>query len=271
MSFSATLSRWEFMWLLALGIYLACKNLSWTARTTTAPRWKHVAYLMAWPGMDCSAFLKSDTPRIQPPTAAEWLFGAAKLAIGTGLLWGAVPALEPMGSIVQGWAGMIGLVFILHFGLFHVLSCAWRSMGVTATPLMNWPITSVSVAEFWGRRWNLAFRDLTHRFLFAPLRRPLGPAGALVAGFLVSGLVHDVVISWPSEAGWGLPTIYFALQGIAILAERSPAGRTLGLGRGLAGRAFCLAIVGLPSPLVFHAAFLRNVIGPFLAAVGAAS
>ena len=138
-------------------------------------------------------------------------------------------------------------------------------------PIMNWPIVSVSLTEFWGRRWNLAFRDLTHRFLFHPLIGRLGAVPALLVGFFVSGLVHDLVISWPAGGGWGLPTGYFVLQGAGIVVERSRWGRELGLGRGLIGRLYCLLLIGLPSPLLFHPEFLNRVIVPFLAAIGAAS
>src|SRR5205085_6806357 len=130
------------------------------------------------------------------------------------------------------WVGMVGLVMALHFGTFHLLSCAWRSAGVEARPLMNNPLASQGVSEFWGRRWNTAFRDLTHTFLFRPLTAWLGPAGALLAGFGFSGLVHDLVISVPARGGYGGPTLFFVVQGVALLAERSAAGRRLGLGRG---------------------------------------
>ena len=82
---------------------------------------------------------------------------------------------------VAGWVGMVGIVLTLHFGLFHLLSCAWRSAGVEARPLMNDPLASQSVSEFWGRRWNTAFRDLAHRFLFRPLSARLGPRWGLFA------------------------------------------------------------------------------------------
>jgi D-alanyl-lipoteichoic acid acyltransferase DltB (MBOAT superfamily) len=68
-----------------------------------------------------------------------------------------------------GWIGMIGLLLILHFGVFHLTSCWWRSVGVEARPLMNRPQAATSLSKFWGRRWNTAFRDLIHRFLFRRL------------------------------------------------------------------------------------------------------
>jgi alginate O-acetyltransferase complex protein AlgI len=164
---------------------------------------------------------------------------------------------------------MAGLAFLLHFGAFHLLSCAWRAAGVDARPLMDWPARSASLAEVWGRRWNTAFRDLAHRFLFRPLAGRLGPRAGLAAGFLFSGLVHDLVISVPAGAGYGWPTLYFAAQGLGLLAERSRAGRSVGLGAGWRGRAFTALVVAGPAYGLFHPPFVSNVVLPFLDVVGA--
>ena len=37
----------------------------------------------------------------------------------------------------DGPIGMVGAIFMLHFGLFHLLSLAWRHAGVNAVPLMR--------------------------------------------------------------------------------------------------------------------------------------
>ena len=37
----------------------------------------------------------------------------------------------------------------------------------------------------------------------------------------------------PANAGYGLPTAYFILQGMALLAEHTRAGKRLGLGQGV--------------------------------------
>ena len=125
------------------------------------------------------------------------------------------------------------------------------------------------LGEFWGRRWNTAFRDLTHRFLFRPLNSRLGPRGAILAGFVFSGLVHDVVISVPAGGGYGGPTLFFGAQAFAMFAERSRAGRAVGLGSGWRGWLFAFLILILPVYLLFHPPFVRNIIVPFMQAFGA--
>jgi hypothetical protein len=39
----------------------------------------------------------------------------------------------------------------------HATGGAWRLAGVDRRPLFLAPLRSTSLAEFWGRRWNLAF------------------------------------------------------------------------------------------------------------------
>src|SRR5438445_420040 len=94
------------------------------------------------------------------------------------------------------------------------------------------------------------------------------PSSMLVA-FAGSGLIHDLVISVPAGAGYGLPTAYFSLQGLALLLERAPIGRRLGLGAGVRGRLFAIAVSALPAFWLFHPAFVLNVVVPFLRVIGA--
>jgi alginate O-acetyltransferase complex protein AlgI len=76
------------------------------------------------------------------------------------------------------------------------------------------------------------------------------------------------VISLPARGGYGLPTIYFLIQGVALLVERSHFGRRLGLRRGLMGMAFGATVVLAPVPLLFPAPFIERVILPTIAALG---
>ena len=213
--------------------------------------------------MDVYALLSEKN--VSSPFRSEWLFASIKLMLGIILVGITTSARDRLGDAIAGWIGMIGIVFTLHFGLFHLLSCLWRSRGIDAKPILNWPIASTSLTEFWGRRWNLTFRDLTHRFLFKPLSRRIGATYALLVGFLVSGLVHELAISLPAEGGWGKPTMFFSLHGIGIVIERCRWGRFVGLGRGLPGRLFCVLSLVIPCGLLFHGPFVTRVILPFLA------
>jgi alginate O-acetyltransferase complex protein AlgI len=159
---------------------------------------------------------------------------------------------------------------MLHFGSFQLLSCFWRAMGIDARPLMIRPTTSTSLTEFWSNRWNTAFRDFTHQFIFRPLTHRFGLTAALIIGFFFSGVVHDVVISLPARGGYGGPTAFFVMQGIAILFEKSLFGRRLGLGSGWRGWLFTAAALLVPAPLLFHRPFVIEVVIPFMRALGAA-
>lgn len=260
-----TWPRWALMWTLAVALYGGCKWLTWRRTPVVGASFRrHLGYLLAWPGLDAAAFLNSSHLPQARPTAQEWWFASGKLALGLGLLFGLAREVPASLPYVAGWIGMVGIVLTLHFGCFHLLSCGWRSLGVDARPLMNWPLVSVSVGEFWGRRWNTAFRDLTHRFLFRPLTAWLGPGWAMVAGFFVSGLVHELVISIPARGGYGGPSLFFAVQGAALWVERSALGRKEGLGRGRTGRLFTVLVLLLPLPLLFHPPFVLGIMVPFL-------
>ena len=260
---------WAFMWALAGSTYLGCKWLIWRRTRVDSVRWwKHAGYLIAWPGLDAVAFLTQSSTA--PPTSREWGSAGLKMSMGLGLFFAGPAFASTHNPSLVGWIGMVGAVLTLHFGLFHLLSCAWRLVGVNARPLMDHPLRSESLTEFWGRRWNTAFRDLTHRFLFRPLTPWLGARGAIFGGFLFSGLVHDVVISLPARGGYGGPTLFFASQALAMLFERSASGRRLGLGRGAAGRIFTAAVLLIPLCFLFHPPFVERIMVPFMRALGAA-
>ena len=262
--------RWGFMWLLALAIYAGVKWLTWRrADTPGVPISRQLAYLLAWPGLDAPAFLATPPDKVPRPSTAEWLFAGVKLVGGLMLLFGTRHAVPVDALLLLGWAGMVGLVFALHFGLFHLLSCFWRAQGINARPLMDWPVASSTVGEFWGRRWNTAFRDLAHRFLFRPLSQRWGARRGLAAGFLFSGLVHDAVISLPAGGGYGLPTLYFMIQALGILLERTPTWRTVRHRQPALGRLTTAVVVAAPAGLLFHPPFVCHIVLPFMQALGA--
>jgi hypothetical protein len=262
--------RWVFMWFLSFGIFVGCKWLTWRRTPALGAQWwQNAGYLLAWPGLNAEAFLRNRLSVTDRPASREWASATIKLLAGIALFWGLAGWISTDPGILSGWVGMAGLILMLHFGAFHLLSCGWRSVGVNAQPLMNRPLTSTSVSEFWGRRWNKAFRDFTHRFLFRPLKSWLGPRRAIFAGFVFSGIIHDLVISVPAGGGYGWPTVFFGIQAVGMFAERSQAGRAIGLGQGWRGRLFAMLTLVLPAYGLFHPPFVRNIIVPFMQALGA--
>jgi predicted DCC family thiol-disulfide oxidoreductase YuxK len=256
--FGKFLPAWAWMWLLAIAAWLTCKTITWRRGSTRA-----LLRYLTWPGMDPRPFLNRATIDIRP-TFAQWTRASTTTLCGIVLLWVVARMFVPTHILLAGWIGMIGTVVTLHFGFFHLLALAWRARGVAVEPLMNRPMRAASVADFWGR-WNRGFRDLAYRLLFKPLHRRIGLIGATLATFLFSGLVHDLVISVPAQAGYGKPTLYFMIQGIAVLFEKSCRLNPL------IRRAMTWLIVIAPLGLLFHPTFVLNVFVPFLTAIRAIS
>jgi hypothetical protein len=266
-----SMPRWAFMWAMACALYAGCKWLTYRearARGAASDRLRALGYLLAWPGMDAKTFL-SDTTLAGRPPVSEWMAAAFTTLLGATLIGLAAPATLPVNPLLAGWLAMAGLILVLHFGTFHLLSLAWRGAGVNAMPVMQNPLRSRSLAEFWGRRWNTAFHELATRFAFRPLHLTAGRTGATLLVFLISGLIHELVISVPARGGYGLPTGYFVLQGLGVATERTRLGRCIGLGRGRRGWLFTLVIAAGPAFWLFPPPFVRTVIVPMLAIIGA--
>jgi predicted DCC family thiol-disulfide oxidoreductase YuxK len=262
------LPGWGFMWLMAAAIFLGCKWLTLGNAIQRAGRvcpFRAAAYLFAWPGMNARGFLEPDLARRSSRTTImkSAAFATARILFGALLLFG-VARHATTDPILAGWIGMAGIILVLHFGLFDFASIGWRALRVDAPPIMDAPLRSTSVAEFWGRRWNGAFNDLALGLVFRPTARQVGATAATVAAFAVSGLIHELVISLPAGAGFGLPTGYFLLQGLAILAQRKWAV----LRGDISGWLFTMIVVAAPAYWLFHPPFVRRVILPFMQAIG---
>ena len=271
LSSRAALSPWLLMVATFFGMYGGFKWLTfWEAlRRGARPSLARAAgYLFLFAGTDASSFLDAERS-VAKPEKTEWIRAATKMSAGLALMFAAARRLSPISPYLGVWLGMIGGVLIGHFGSFHLLSLAWRRAGVNAQFVMQSPMTSPSLSELWGKRWNIPFRDLVHRMVFVPLSPHVGPTSAMFAVFFVSGILHEMVVSFPAGAGWGLPTLYFLLQGGGVLVERSRTGRRWGLRGGWRGWLFAFAVAALPAPLLFHPPFIFKVGEPLLRWLGA--
>jgi alginate O-acetyltransferase complex protein AlgI len=216
-------------------------------------RW--IAFAAGWLGMQPRLFAR---PRRGPLPGARELAarGAMWLAAGLALVAGARLAWTTGHSrTLATLLALPGLSLAVHFGLCNLLAAGWRALGVPCDALFRAPLRSASLAEFWGRRWNLAFSEMTAIAVYRPLSPRLGRASALLAAFLLSGLLHEMAISLPVRAGFGLPLLYFALHGMLVLVERA---------RARAGRLWTIGWLLLPLPLLFHRPFLAGIVWPLL-------
>ena len=265
-----SIPAWWIAWWLIFAFFGAMKWLTW--RRTSAPDvspWRHIGYLFFWPGLDAPAFLRGTAARDAPVDPREGVVALGKLFLGAALFWGAARWVPSDWPLVQGWAGLAGLAVGLLGGASHFASWLWRAGGVEAEPIMDAPLRSRSIAEFWGRRWNRAFHDFVRRFVHRPIAERFGSTSATTAVFLFSGFLHDAVLSFSAGAGYGRPMLYFLLQLAGLAVERSRLGKRLALGRGLRGRIFAITVIVGPAGLLFHRPFIERVWLPFMHAVEA--
>ena len=75
----------------------------------------------------------------------EWLAAFSKAAFGLVVLLAVVPKFAGH-PLLAGWLGMWGLILLLHFGLFHLLSLTYRLLGIDASPMMRQPVPLISMA-----------------------------------------------------------------------------------------------------------------------------
>jgi len=215
-------------------------------------RW--AAFATLWPGMRPALMARLQPGR--PGAAALLKAGFAYLGLGATLFLLAHLTWRRTGSTVLSTVILLpALSFLLHFGAFGVLAGLWRHAGADVGPLFRAPWRAESLGEFWSRRWNLAFSEMTALAVYRPVAVRAGRRAALAAAFLFSGLLHEVAISLPVRAGYGRPLLYFAIHGALTQVERE---------RGPFGRMATLLAVVLPLPLLFHPPFLRGVIWPLL-------
>jgi len=222
-----------------------------------------VGFITAWPGMQPRPFAGAGEGARKGANRLIAL-GVRRAVAGLFLVALARLVWAVTGSHIVATVMLLpGLSLILHFGIFNLAAGGWRHLGVNAYQLFRAPLKSRSLTEFWGRRWNLAFTEMTALAVYRPLAVRYGPRHALLASFVCSGVLHELAISVPVQAGYGLPLLYFALHGGLMLIERALAasGRPL---EGWHGRAWTLAWLVAPLPILFHLPFLQGVVWPII-------
>jgi alginate O-acetyltransferase complex protein AlgI len=233
--------------------------------TLTFIQW--AAFAGGWAGMRPQPF-ETLGARALPDAWLKVLFGLSRII--TGLLLIALAYLLATLTIVNeikylliSAILLVAFSLILHFGLLSIGAGMWRFFGVNTYYLFRKPATAMSLTEFWSKRWNLAFSEMTSVAVFRPFKNRIGAGVALMASFIFSGLLHELAISLPVNHGYGLPTFYFIIQGLLVLIEKILVshGATF-LKNKFAARLWLFFWLVVPMPLLFHAHFIREIVWP---------
>jgi hypothetical protein len=245
---------WQRLVMASAGMLYAMKGAIMFSYSLDEARGLSPWAFFLWPGMDPE---RSAEKGIATDADAQPVGrGLAYLYCGLALILAG--SIIPMSAALTGWLGLIGLLLAVHFGLSEILSSGFRLSGRAVRPLFNRPFAAETLNEFWTKRWNTAFVEMDRRLFLPALLRKFGYHGAIFGVFLVSGLLHEMAISFPAGGGWGLPLVYFALQGALVLAERK---------LNLRSQWFLWSAVLIPLPLVFTAQFREVLILPLMGAI----
>lgn len=199
----------------------------WAPRKVSLDLGRWLAFTTTWFGMRVDPFQqRSKEPRagfkrLIVKGALAFLFGLILIVL-TKRLWAVGIATEPTWIVQVALLGLflLAISLVLHFGTLTLLAGFWRWRGVPVGVLFNAPFKATSLNEFWGRRWNIAFAEMTAIAVYRPIRGVLGDTAAKRGAYLFSGIAHELAISVPVNAGYGLPAIYFILQAIGAWAEQ---------------------------------------------------
>jgi alginate O-acetyltransferase complex protein AlgI len=208
------------------------------------PLCRYLVFAFLWFGMDPASFLRRRN-------RLEW-----KHDVCTGLVFMMLGTLGAWLVWAAGWRQIL-VMFVpmslgFHFGALRVLKGGLRAAGFPVRTLFPNVLEAKGIGDFWSKRWNTGYSQMMQRLVGKPITRICGSGAGLMAVFVVSGLLHELAITVPVRAGFGLPTLYFSIHGGLTLLE-SRLGKPL-------GKITALLAVALPIHLLFPTAFQHDVI-----------
>lgn len=232
----------------------------------TLPRRSALVFAVAWPGVVPSTLRPGTKADTGVGALAPWLLGGVRnlalgIAMATGILVVA-PDLRPPSAAL---ALILAVLLAVHLGASDILAVVVRVVTTAGERPFPAPLASTSLAEFWGRRWNRPFSELARVLVVPPLRRA-GPGAGVLGAFVVSAALHELAISYPAGAGFGLPTAYFLGHGALVVLEPRLGIRSWPTPL---RRVWTLGLVALPLPLLFHQPFREAVVAAPLREVAA--
>lgn len=224
------------------------KTLSWIFSSHDR-RPPFLEFLVGWP------YISTRSVRIKapPPTTSPWLSFLLYVSLMAMIFTVVKYFLSPVGYLDRIILGFGVYFFTEAMGAFGQAVFMWKDQEIFA--IHHHPLSSPSLSEFWGRRWNLWVQDWIAD-MGKPFRR--SHKTKILASFLISGLFHEAMMNFPhwlisGESYFGTMLGYFIIQGTGLYFDK----KFLRSANPLIRRAFCWIVVVLPSPLFIHVPLLR--------------
>ena len=268
--FRNRMPAWLFMWTLSFAIFAALKWMTWWKARNRVRHTAGARSPISWPGPAWTPRLSSIHAQPARPRLQGMALGGVEDSARNRVALGNRAPDPGRTTAACGWIGLFGLIFLLHFGSFHLIALFWQAMGIDAATdhVEAHPLETLS--EFWGKRWNLGFRQLAHDFIFRPLHKRIGAGRGRLAGVCRVGadsrsghLSAGARRIWPAHRIFHSP----GTRRHASNARLCPA--TLGLQNGLPARIFTFVVTAAPAFWLFHPPFVLRVIIPFMQAIHA--
>ncbi len=249
----------------AMKVIAASENYKGKALNLSYLQWG--VFAIGWAGMRAQPFETLGSKPL-PDAWPKIKFGISRILAGLLLIYLAHQFAnfqidrDVLYFIITGVL-LVAFSLILHFGLLSINAGMWRLSGVGTYYLFRSPAKAKSLNEFWSKRWNLAFSEMTSVAIFRPLKDKTGSAIALMLAFVFSGLLHELALSVPVNSGYGLPLLYFIIQGIIVLVEKVLFSRKVRfLQNSILARVWVFFWLVAPMPLLFHNHFIKEIIWP---------
>ncbi len=112
------------------------------------------------------------------------------------------------------------VAYLLFSALIDMITGITMQSGIFLEEVFDSPLLAKSPREFWGKRWNLYFRNVCHRNVFEPLGGTKRPVLAVVCVFGVSSLLHEYMIFVSAgKSCLGYMTLFFSCHCLATIAQ----------------------------------------------------
>src|SRR2546429_1369169 len=126
-------------------------------------------FLFAWPGVIPDYFRERQPAQTIEP--ARFLAAWTRMSLGALSIVLLAVYAPHIPDRLLGLAGIAGLLLAIHLGAGDLLPWFLRWTGFAVPLLFDRPWAARSLAEFWSRRWNLAFVDMNQRLFLRRLYR----------------------------------------------------------------------------------------------------